>query len=88
MRAASTAWTVSGIDDLADVVGRRHRLPVANDPALVDEMPDDLLEEERVPVGTREDRLTCLVGKLVDGEEHLDECRRRRRAREARERSS
>ena len=50
--------------------------PVADDPPLVDELPDDLLEEERVPVGTREHRLPGLVGQLLDGEEHLDECGR------------
>ena len=65
-----------GDDDLADVLRRPPTAAVANDPALVDEMADDLLEEERVPVGAREDRLSRLVGQVVHGEEHLDEGRR------------
>ena len=65
-----------GDDDLADVLGRPPTAAVANDPALVDEMADDLLQEERVPVGAREDRLSGLVGQVVHGEEHFDEGRR------------
>ena len=60
MRAASTAWTVSGMENRLGT-SRDDQPPRADERATVDEISDELLQEERVALGSlhdegREDR--------------------------------
>ncbi len=55
IRAASTACTVSGIWTSSMSAAARQRSPSSHDHALVDQVPHDLLQEERVALGAFED---------------------------------
>ena len=56
MRAARTPCTVSGSSTVGKRVGRLPATVLVDDAPLVDQLAQDLLEEERVALGAREDR--------------------------------
>ena len=72
-RAASTAWTVSGISTAVRPGSARQPSGVARDPPLVDEMAEDLLDEERVAAGALDDARVQVRRQILDREQQADQ---------------
>jgi hypothetical protein len=62
-------------DDLGDVIAGAPAIAIAHDAPLVDEVPDDLLEEEGIPLAAFEYRLPGRARKRFDRQKELDEPR-------------
>ena len=71
--AARTPCTVSGISTSATAAVRAPAAGFEEDVPAVDQMPQDLLEEERVALTTLEDARADAVGQVVDREQRADQ---------------
>ena len=61
MRAARTAWTVSGTETLAGASPSDPAAVPTDEDAAVHELPDELFEEERVSLGTLDNEIAKIV---------------------------
>ncbi len=59
--------------DVGDVGRREPSILATDDAALVDQLPDDLLQEERVAFGTFQDPRVDRMGEVLDFEEERNE---------------